>query len=433
MARRITSPGTPPIPPFPHQGGRSFKHGTVPFLAAALLLVGLQLPAGAVPWYSVSARAELGNQPRFAFEPTLAPLSALGLAQTQLTGRLPLVELRVGEAVTKDVDIVLSGALRQDIEQPLANPELYEAYSARVRWRQGGGIGLNPLYVAQIEDAYLQVRDPVRMGFLQVGQFLVPFGNEGYAAASPPVALAPAETAMSEYLTSVGGAAYQNSTQVRWRDVGMVLSGRAGSFPYSVGVFNGAGPNRLDDNGEKDWFARLDWQSSATDLLGLSVLWGKDQVFPTGFAAPGVTVDRRRFGVHWRFRAGDASVLGEWARESREGLDPAPRDGYVLEASQLLGSSDLFYMTYSQYFDPNAHPNRGYMVREAAIGDVRPLMSNLRLRVELRYFWETSGAQSDQYGRYLTSIEAAIGGPPVPENARMNFPGSSVETLPRQP
>lgn len=407
--------------------------GLAPVALLSALIALRAAPAQAVPWYSVAARAELGNQPRFAFEPSVAPLSALDLAQTQLMGRLPLVELRVGEAVNKDVDVVLSGALRQDIEEPLANPELFEAYRSRIRWRQAGGVGLNPLYVAQIEDAYLQVRDPVRLGYLQVGQFPVPFGNEEYLAASPPVAIAPAETPMTEYLTSVGPAVYQNSTQVRWRDIGMTLAGRAGSFPYFVGVFNGAGPNRLDDNGEKDWFARLDWQASATDLVGVSALWGRDQVFPAGFADPGVTVDRRRYGVHWRFRAGDASVLGEWARESREGLDPAPREGYVLQASQTLGSSDVFYLAYSQYFDPNAQPGRGYMIREAAVGDVRPLMANLRLRVELRYFWEASGPQSDHYGRYLTAIEAAIGGKPAGENPRQSFPGSTVETLPRRP
>lgn len=425
-------PNLLPNPSVPPQRARGLKRWVLPLLTG-VLFGAWQAPALAVPWYSVSARAEIGNQPRFEFEPGLATLTALGLAQTQLTGRLPLVELRVGEAVTKDVDIVLSGALRQDIEQPLANPELYDAYRSRIAWRQGGGIGLNPLYVAQIEDAYLQVRDPVRLGYLQVGQFLVPFGNTDYAAASPPVALAPAETVMSEYLSSVGPSVYQSSTQVRWRDIGMVLAGRAGAFPYTVGVFNGAGPNRLDDNGEKDWFARLDWQASDTDLLGVSMLWGKDQVFPRGFADPGTTVDRRRYGVHWRFRAGDAGFLGEWARETREGLDPAPRDGYVMEASQLLGSSDRFYLSYSQYFDPNAQPGRGYMIREAAIGDVRPIMANLNWRIELRYFWETSGAQSDQYGRFLTAVEAAIGGPPKAENERQTFPGSNVETLPRVP
>ncbi|HEY9855391.1 MAG TPA: hypothetical protein V6D05_06610 [Stenomitos sp.] len=426
----MSRPGSPFTAPVPRPWGRNLASYA---LLATLGAAALAAPAQAVPWYSVGARADIGNQPRAAFEPDLNPLSALNLAQTQLMGRLPLVELRVGEAVSKDVDIVLSGALRQDIEQPLANPELYDAYRSRVRWRQAGGVGLTPLYVAQIEDAYLQVRDPVRQGFLQVGQFNVPFGNEGYAASSPPVAIAPAETPMTEYLTSVGPDVYQNSTQVRWRDIGMVLSGRAGSYPYAFGVFNGAGPNRLDDNGDKDWFARLDWQASETDLLGVSALWGRDQVFPAGFAGSGVTVDRRRYGVHWRFKAGDASVLGEWARETREGLDPAPRDGYVLEASQTLGSNDLFYVAYSQYFDPNAQPSRGYLIREAAVGDVRPLMANLRLRLELRYFWEFSGSQSDNYGRYLTSIETTIGGPPAAENLRQNFPGSNVETLPRQP
>lgn len=368
-------------------------------------------PVLAAPWYALTSSLELGNQPRFDFA---TPLKALGLSQTQLTGRLPLLELRVGEEVAPAVSVELSGALRQDLDQPLANPDVYQAYQSRIAWRQSGGVGLNPLYLAQVEDAFLAVRDPERQGQLQFGQFMVPFGHEGYAAMSPPVALTPIETPMTDYLSTLGPGAYQGSTMARWRDIGALLAGTAGSFPYAAGMFNGAGSNRLDDNGDKDWFARLDWRTSDTDFIGLSVLYGQDQVFPRGFSDAGNTIGRRRYGVHWMFRLADVKVQGEWAQDQRLGLDAAPRDGYVVEVSQTLGSGDLFYTAYSQSYDPAARPGGGYLVREAVLGDIRPLFPGISLRFEGLYRWESAGSHQDEYARFLTSLGLQLGGPTKP-------------------
>lgn len=377
----------------------------------ALSLGATDLPAMAVPWYALNASMELGNQPRFDFG---TPLQTLGLSQTQITGRLPVLELRVGEEVAPAVSVELSGALRQDLDQPLSNPELYQAYQSRISWRQSGGSGLNPLYYAQVEDAFLTVRDPERPGKLQFGQFLVPFGNEGYVAESLPAAIAPIETPMTDYLSTLGPGAYQGSTMARWRDIGVLISGAAGSFPYAAGLLNGAGSNRLDDNGEKDWFARLDWRTSETDFIGLSALYGQDQIFPRGFNDAGNSVGRRRYGVHWRFRIADVNVQGEWDQEQRLGLDSLPRDGYVAEASQTLSSGDLFYTAYSQCFDPNSRAGGGYLIREAVIGDIRPIFPGISLRLEGLYRWEFAGTHRDEYARILTSLDMQLGGPPKP-------------------
>ncbi|HEY9897597.1 MAG TPA: hypothetical protein V6D00_00320 [Pantanalinema sp.] len=388
-------------------------------LTLALALVGiasLALPAHAAePWYALKVSAELGNQPRAELAGGIDPLALFGLAQTQLSGSLPFLELRLGQSFTSTIDAEISAALRQRIDQPLANPELYQAYQDRLAWSQRGGVGLNPLYTAQIEDAFVTVHDPDRSGELKVGQFLVPFGVTDYLSVSPPVAVSSADTPMAQVLSALGQGVYQGSG-IRWRDVGAVLSSRAGGFPYAVGVFNGAGPNRLDDNGDKDYFARLDWAASATDLIGVSGVWGQDQVFPRGFADPGVTVGRRRYGVHWQFKAAEATVRGEWTRDQRLNLDPEPRDGYAVEASQAMGAGNVFYTGYSQFFDPSARSDRGYMVRETVVGDIHPLLPGVFLRLEALYRWETAGSQSDQYGRYLASVEAQLGGKPAPEN-----------------
>jgi hypothetical protein len=50
------------------------------------------------------------------------------------------------------------------------------------------------------------------------------------------------------------------------------------------------------------------------------------------------------------------------------------------------------------------------MVRETVIGDIHPLLPGVFLRVEALSRWETSGSQANQYGRYLASVEAQLGG-----------------------
>ncbi|MBO9542067.1 hypothetical protein J7643_15885 [bacterium] len=389
------------------------RQASLALSALAALWGALALPVQAAePWYALKVSAELGNQPRADLAGGIA--TALGLAQTQLSGSLPVVELRLGQSFTSTIDAEFSAALRQRIDQPLANPDLYQAYQDRLKWSQGGGVGLNPLYTAQIEDAFVAIHDPERNGELKVGQFLVPFGITDYLSISPPVAVSPVDTPMAQALSTLGTGVYQGSG-IRWRDVGAVLSSNAGGFPYTVGLFNGAGPNRLDDNGEKDYFARLDWAATPTDRIGVSGMWGQDQVFPRGFSDPGVTVGRRRYGVHWQFQAAEATVRGEWTRDQRLSLDPEPRDGYALEASQAMGGGNVFYVGYSQFFDPNALPGRGYLVRESVVGDIHPLLPGVSLRLEALYRWETSGSLSEHYGRYLASVEAQLGGKPAPE------------------
>jgi hypothetical protein len=301
-------------------------------LATPTLLAWLSLQGAAMaaePWYALKVSAELGNQPRADLAGGIG--AALGLAQTQLSGSLPALELRLGQSFASTVDAEISAALRQRIDQPLANPELYQAYQDRIAWSQKGGVGLNPLYTAQIEDAFVTIHDPERNGELKVGQFLVPFGITDYLSVSPPVAVSPVDTPMTQVLSAQGQGVYQGSG-IRWRDVGTVISGNAGGFPYAAGIFNGAGPNRLDDNGEKDLFARLDWAASPTDLLGVSGMWGQDQVFPKGFSDPGIGVGRRRYGVHWQFKVSEATVRGEWTRDQRLNRDP--------ERSRLHGPRD---------------------------------------------------------------------------------------------
>ena len=380
-------------------------------LSAFFLAEFLSAPAGAAPWFSLSARTEISNQPRLDFS---TPLSAMGLADTQLSGRLPYLKMRIGEDVAPQVSVEFSGSLRQDLDQPLSNSELYQTYESRLAWSRSGGVGLNPLYYAQVEDADIIVRDPVRHGLLKFGQFLLPFGNQNYAGMSLPMAIAPAETPMTDLLSTLGPGAYQASTMARWRDIGgMISGGQDGAFPYAVGIFNGSGPNRLDDNGDKDLFARFDWRSSKTDGIGISALYGQDQVFPTGFGNSGVSVGRRRYGIHWHFELSNVKFQGEWAQDQRLGLDLHPRDGYVMQATQILGGGDLFYVTYSQCFDPNAQPTFGYLVREMAMGDVHPLVPGVSWRVEGLYRWEFAGPHQDNYARFLTALDVQLGGPPA--------------------
>jgi hypothetical protein len=219
--------------------------------------------------FSLKARAELGNEPRFGGD--LAALKTnnavlLPLRNTQISGRLPSLELRASKALTPDVWAHLSGELNQVMGDPITNPDLESAWQQRQTWRLGGGLGDKPLYVAQVRDVYLDMADAARNGHLRMGQFKIPFGNEDLSARTLPQVLAPEETPMSDALGGLGAINFQASALSRRYDIGALLSGKVGKDSYQLGLVNGTGPNRLDDNGDKDKTRTI---TAVAELIGI--------------------------------------------------------------------------------------------------------------------------------------------------------------------
>ncbi|MBM3268459.1 MAG: hypothetical protein FJZ01_12490 [Candidatus Sericytochromatia bacterium] len=375
----------------------------------------------------VRAVAEVGNEPTIAggtggIDRFRDQIGAVPLVNTQITGRLPFVELTVEQGLTQGIGVRLSGEISQVIRDPITNPDLEDAFLQRQTWRLAGGSAQRPLFVPQLKDAFMALADPDRGGGLQIGQFRVPFGYQGFTTAFPPLAIAPEETPMSDVLGSLGAVDYQPST-LSWRhDIGALVFGRSGDSRYYFGVLNGSGPNRLDDNADKDLFARFDWQTSPTDQIGVSALVGNELGYLGGLGprplVPPVKVFRRNYGVHARFALFRLTVQAEWVEafaygtESGKDFEAAPRRGWYVDVDGPLGESDRVYALYGNFADPRTPEGRPYLSHQVALGAVHKFAAGLNWRSEWQYRWEYLGPSpnylSTEYGKYLTSVEWAL-------------------------
>jgi phosphate-selective porin len=108
-----------------------------------------------------------------------------------------------------------------------------------------------PLEVAntpKVLDAYFQWKINDHIG-LQAGQFKVPFSLENPYS---PATLETIDNSLA--ITSLAGYNDVSGISANGRDIGMSASGKIfkGFVEYAVGVFNGAGINKGDDNTSKD-------------------------------------------------------------------------------------------------------------------------------------------------------------------------------------
>lgn len=102
---------------------------------------------------------------------------------------------------------------------------------------------------------------------LRAGQFLVPFSLESTTSAGRLLTIN-----RSRVVDLLAPGRDNNSAG---RDLGLVAFGRLSIFQYSLGLVNGAGINKKDDNGRKDFAARLIASPARGLRLGLSVYNGR--------------------------------------------------------------------------------------------------------------------------------------------------------------
>ena len=117
-------------------------------------------------------------------------------------------------------------------------------------------------------------------------------------------------TASEEFKPTINGAQFTKGLALDERDIGVVINGdlfphldygfnkyRVPLFNYSLGVVNGSGPNKVDDNSTKDIFARVafnapvDYNDFLRGLtLGFSGYWGIKSATATSTATNSSTV-----------------------------------------------------------------------------------------------------------------------------------------------
>ncbi len=161
-----------------------------------------------------------------------------------------------------------------------------------------------------------------RLGTITLGQQAVPFGLD--APALDP-----------EVRAVINSALFTGSTalDVATRQVGVLIQGdfdpyvdftnnyRAPLLAYSLGFFNGNGPNKNDNNSARDWIARLaftlpvDYTSWLRQLqIGATYYKRSPTIAPNGSATVGRKGDNdiTGFDVNWTHLP--FSIAYEWAR-----------------------------------------------------------------------------------------------------------------------
>lgn len=172
---------------------------------------------------------------------------------------------------------------------------------------------------------------------LRAGQFLVPFSLESTTSAGRLLTIN-----RSRVVDLLAPGRDNNSTG---RDLGLVAFGRISIFQYSLGLVNGAGINRKDDNSRKDFAGRLTASPGRGLRLGLSVYNGRrfDTTAATNLA-------RNRFGleVNWDFR-----LFHLWA-EYIEGRDDLTKKyGWYVQTAFDFKPETYQLVLKLDHFDPD--------------------------------------------------------------------------------
>ncbi len=305
----------------------------------------------------------------------------------------------------------------------------------------------NSSSTVNLTDAYIRYsfqpasgnpEDP--LGTITLGQQVVPFGQDAQA-------LDP------EVKAVIGNAGFVGGLGLGTRQIGLVLSGdydpyvdftnnyRAPLLAYTLGIFNGNGPNRADNNDRADLVGRLvytlpvDYSSWFRQLqVGGSFYRGYTSLGPASTTAATVatkkgTFDRYGFDINWTHLP--FSIAYEWAYGKQELLaaTAANPDGFqrgvgqyvnlgytwgeqFLNSSKQQGKFDDYwpksYQAFVRFdtFDPNRSPG--------SITD-RKLATTLGLNM---FFAETTKFQIN-YVTTKNQLGTAVSTPANPETVNL--------------
>ncbi len=155
---------------------------------------------------------------------------------------------------------------------------------------------------------------------LRIGQYYVPFSLENNTSDSD----------LDTILRSQVVNALSPSRDIgsNGRDIGAMFTGRYSIAEYYLGVFNGAGANKLDTNKAKDMAGRLILYPLSTLAVGASFYRGRHDPAP-GFP----DVFRTRAGLEAAFSSGPWSLVGEFITGKDDFLS---KSGWYLQGGYFV-------------------------------------------------------------------------------------------------
>jgi phosphate-selective porin len=168
-------------------------------------------------------------------------------------------------------------------------------------------------------DAQVDVQFKPYLG-LRIGQYYVPFSLENNTSDSE------LDTILRSQVVNALSPSRDIGSQ--GRDIGAMVTGRYSIAEYYLGVFNGAGINKLDTNKAKDVAARLLLHPMSTLAVGGSLYRGHHnpvQGLPD--------ISRTRAGLEAAFKSGPWSMSGEFISGKD---DLIARSGWYLQGGYFV-------------------------------------------------------------------------------------------------
>ena len=134
---------------------------------------------------------------------------------------------------------------------------------------------------------------------LRLGQFKVPFSPENLTSSAGLDTINRSQT--------VERLCPGRDSKNKGRDIGIAVTGYFSVLEYSLGIFNGAGINKPDDNSAKDIAGRLVFSSLESFSLGVAHYQGK-----YGPSSGGAQFDKKRTGLELFFSKSKVTLKGEF-------------------------------------------------------------------------------------------------------------------------
>lgn len=202
---------------------------------------------------------------------------------------------------------------------------------------------------------------------LRGGQFLVPFSLEGTTSASQLLTIN-----RSRVIELLAPGRDNGSAG---RDIGLVAFGRLSIFNYTLGLLNGSGTNKKDDNGHKDFAGRI--MASPTQGLTIGFSFYNGRRFDSSVSA---NLIRNRYGLeaswhHRRLHLTTEYIIGQDDRTKKGGW-------------YLLGVFDLKPKKYQlvlklDYFNPDRSlPGQSSLIYTAGANWLLSPMSKVQANFE---------------------------------------------------
>jgi hypothetical protein len=289
--------------------------------------------------------------------------------------------------------------------EPLYNADSYRAFRGFLTDRQANIKNIWQRYLL-LQDINFIIKDESVDGNLVIGQHIIPFGYYEYNTLNPPIATNPLITPMSEYinfnLRAEKDTPYQNSTLTRLRDIGLTLTGNYSGFRFMAGIYNGAGPNSLDNNNFKDFFGRFDYLVPALGEIGVSHWRGRHVGFKSIYADNPVRdeFEMYRTGIHGKLGNDNMYLLGEVIFSQDRWLDKTDVDqlGWYIEgtikAEKILAGT----IRYESFADNNPLKNTSqsayYNLKRLVLSLNQSFADSVGFREEYSHTWEDISEKS---------------------------------------